>query len=288
MERDRKIYETYVVNLDNSRLFWLSVILLLFLCLAFLAGLFIGRKFIAGAQSRPGISQPVREGQSVSFENVLLPATTESTQYSNLEFYRILPKEKLTSEDIEHSIPYKDKPGELKPLRQMQKPAIVETKFPAVSGGRRAAGQVDFDDAAPAADRAAPKPRTGAYHQPARDPGPGLDSRPGERARPERAGNAGRSDQGRAPSIRALGPGPDRTRPYAIQVASYQSGSTAEAIRNQLESDRFTAFVIKARINNRLYYRVRLGPYASQAKADSALAALRQKAGFSGAYVCTD
>jgi len=283
MEQDRKVYETYVVNLDNSRLFWLSVIFLMFLCLAFLAGLFIGRKLIA-AVSMKTASEPVQETQSVSFDNVLLSTSTEQTQYSNLEFYRVLPKERLTSADIEHSIPFQKKKQELKPGVEMQKPSIVETRFPEVgrSPAVSGAGSRSSLSSRPPAQNPADTVRRSVT-----PPGPGeavprvrnregLASRPAP-VRPSRTGE----------NI-VSGPGRDRTRPYAIQVASYQNGSTAEAVRAQLESDHFIAFIVRTKINNRLYFRIRLGPFSSRTKADAVLDNLRGNSGFSGAYVCGD
>jgi cell division septation protein DedD len=60
----------------------------------------------------------------------------------------------------------------------------------------------------------------------------------------------------------------------------------AEALENRLKSRSYPVQIVKSRINGTLYFRVRVGPYASRAEAQTVLSRLREKEGFSAAYFC--
>jgi cell division protein FtsN len=70
----------------------------------------------------------------------------------------------------------------------------------------------------------------------------------------------------------------------AVQVSSWPSRGTAGRIASRLTSAGFHAYVEKAEVNGKTWYRVRVGNYASNAEADAAVRDLQQK-GFEGAIV---
>ena len=78
------------------------------------------------------------------------------------------------------------------------------------------------------------------------------------------------------PPAEAQAPPPVQPLPFTIQIASLPTLPAAYAVADSLEARGATTIIAPVRLQGReTFYRVHTGPYASQARADSALAALR-------------
>lgn len=66
-------------------------------------------------------------------------------------------------------------------------------------------------------------------------------------------------------------------RPYAIQIASYTKYNNAKLLNNYLKSEQYPVYIIKSKVNNTYYYRVRVGPFSSKALTLKVLAQLKLK-----------
>ncbi|MBK1640303.1 hypothetical protein CKO12_00080 [Chromatium okenii] len=64
---------------------------------------------------------------------------------------------------------------------------------------------------------------------------------------------------------------------WVIQVASLGNAETAANLQNKLKKAGFTAFVEKAEVRGKYYYRVRVGPQKNRAAAERLAARLRQQ-----------
>ena len=64
---------------------------------------------------------------------------------------------------------------------------------------------------------------------------------------------------------------------WVVQVASLGSSQTAAELEKKLRDDGFSAFVEKAEVRGKTYYRVRVGPNADRASAEQTAGRLRQK-----------
>lgn len=64
---------------------------------------------------------------------------------------------------------------------------------------------------------------------------------------------------------------------WVIQVASVATPEGAAQLESKLRTNGFTAFVEKADVNGRTYYRVRVGPEADRARAEQTAARVRAR-----------
>jgi DedD protein len=64
---------------------------------------------------------------------------------------------------------------------------------------------------------------------------------------------------------------------WVIQVASLGTPESAGELESRLRDGGFSAFVEKAEINGKLYYRVRVGPEADRASAERTASQLRDR-----------
>jgi DedD protein len=107
------------------------------------------------------------------------------------------------------------------------------------------------------------------------------------RPRPEPESSARTSPDARpatpAPrtSTAAVGPKPvpAGAAAWVIQVASLGSAAAAETLQNDLRGKGYPAFVEQARVNGKLYYRVRVGPETDRGRADSVAGRLQRETG---------
>lgn len=74
-------------------------------------------------------------------------------------------------------------------------------------------------------------------------------------------------------------PVPPGTAAWVIQVASLGSPEAAQTLQNTLRGKGYPAFVEQARVNGKLYYRVRVGPEVDRARADRTAAKLQGETG---------
>lgn len=77
-----------------------------------------------------------------------------------------------------------------------------------------------------------------------------------------------------APNAR---PPADGMPTWVVQVASLGSAQAADDLEKKLRGDGFSAFVEKAEVRGKTYYRVRVGPNADRASAEQTADRLRQK-----------
>jgi len=64
---------------------------------------------------------------------------------------------------------------------------------------------------------------------------------------------------------------------WVIQVASVATPEGAAELQGKLKTGGFPAFVEKAQVNGKLYYRVRVGPEVDRARAEQTAARLRER-----------
>lgn len=64
---------------------------------------------------------------------------------------------------------------------------------------------------------------------------------------------------------------------WVVQVASLGTPESAAALEGKLRGSGFSAFVEKAQVNGKLYYRVRVGPEIDRARAERTAARLREQ-----------
>jgi len=72
---------------------------------------------------------------------------------------------------------------------------------------------------------------------------------------------------------------------YAVQVASYDMLSKAEKERSYLKSRSYDAYIDRANVNGRNYFRVRIGPVGSKKKACALLDEIQSDPRYSGSYM---
>ncbi len=249
-DRNNKSYQMYVLNLDNSRIFWLSLVFLLIFGLCFAIGLFFGRQFISGKSISSGQSSGSSsvDAKDVRFDTFMLNRMTQETQNQNFEFYQVLPKDKLTSEDIAHSIPNNNPP----------KSQAVETDDQDKSVG--VAKENDSSDVLSTTEKKTKK-------------------------------SVIRDSAVKKQKVKIVSSYDDSvltsSKPYSVQVASYLHQNVADSVKARLASRKMNAYVIKAKVNGKLYFRVRVGPFSAKEKASEALHTVRDGMGYSASYICT-
>lgn len=64
---------------------------------------------------------------------------------------------------------------------------------------------------------------------------------------------------------------------WVIQVASVATREGAGELESKLRAGGFSAFVEKAEVNGKIYYRVRVGPEVDRARAEQTAASLRTR-----------
>jgi DedD protein len=74
-------------------------------------------------------------------------------------------------------------------------------------------------------------------------------------------------------------PVPAGTAAWVVQVASLGSATSAQKLRDDLRGKGYHAFVEQARVNGKLYYRVRVGPETNRGRADDVAAKLQRETG---------
>jgi DedD protein len=88
-----------------------------------------------------------------------------------------------------------------------------------------------------------------------------------------------RPSQPPAPSVTGPKPVPPGTQSWVIQVASLGSPEAARGLQDELRGKGYPAFIEQARVNGKLYYRVRVGPEIDRARADGIARRLANETG---------
>lgn len=74
-------------------------------------------------------------------------------------------------------------------------------------------------------------------------------------------------------------------RPFTVQVASYKRYRNARVLKNYLASEQYPSYIIKSNVNGVLYYRVRIGPFASKTLCLKVLEMAKLKKGCENSYI---
>jgi DedD protein len=117
---------------------------------------------------------------------------------------------------------------------------------------------------------AAPPPA--ALAEPSAPPAPKPESKP-------QPASEKRPSQPQAPAVAGPKPVPPGTQSWVIQVASLGSPEAARGLQDELRGKGYPAFVEQARVNGKLYYRVRVGPEIDRARADGIARRLANETG---------
>jgi len=240
MENRNEFREMFVLNLDNSSIFWISLVLFFILVLCFFAGFFIGRKII----QNHAISEPTVRTSNL-YENSKPIANTND----NFEFYHVLNEEKLTKADITHSIPRPKLAKRKIPSVPKEKPIVVEHKYPKIQTKIEKTKKTYVK-------KSVKRVRATRY----------------SKKTPITTGLTRRKT--------------NKTHPYAIQVSSCLNKATALSVEKQLKKIGFSAYIVRAKINHKLFYRIRVGPFSSKQSALKSLRRLRALSNYSGSYIC--
>lgn len=75
---------------------------------------------------------------------------------------------------------------------------------------------------------------------------------------------------------------------YSVQIASYDTLAKAETEKSSLRSKSYDAYIDRANVNGRNYFRVRIGPVASKSKAGELLDEIQSESRYSGSYIVKD
>ncbi|MEE8113705.1 MAG: SPOR domain-containing protein, partial [Nitrososphaerales archaeon] len=72
---------------------------------------------------------------------------------------------------------------------------------------------------------------------------------------------------------------------WSVQVQAYSREGHARSLVNKLQYSGYDAYVVRAKVNGRYWYRVRVGHFDSKRKAKTTLASIKQNKTYSQAYV---
>lgn len=240
MENRNEFREMFVLNLDNSSIFWISLVLFFIIVLFFFAGFFIGRKIM---EKPAGLEPTVRT--SNLYENSKPIANTND----NFEFYHVLNEEKLTKADITHSIPRSKIEKRKTSSVKKENPIVVEHKYPKTQTKVKKVKKTYVKKSVKMTKKRSTTRKT-----------------------PITTGLTHRKTH--------------KTHPYAVQVSSCLSSAAALSVKNQLKKIGFSAYIVRAKINHKLFYRIRVGPFSSKESALKSLRRLRSLSHYSGSYIC--
>jgi len=240
MENRNEFREMFVLNLDNSSIFWISLVLFFIIVLFFFAGFFIGRKIM---QNHAGPEQTVRTS------NLYESAKPIANTNDNFEFYHVLNEEKLTKADITHSIPRSKLEKRKIASVPKEKPIVVEHKFPKKQTKIEKTKKTYVK-------KSVKRVRATSY----------------SKKTPITTGLTHRKTH--------------KTHPYAVQVSSCLNSAAAQSVKGQLNKKGFPAYIVRAKINHKLFYRIRVGPFSSKQAALKSLRRLRALSNYSGSYIC--
>ncbi|MCH6546639.1 MAG: SPOR domain-containing protein, partial [Deltaproteobacteria bacterium] len=76
-----------------------------------------------------------------------------------------------------------------------------------------------------------------------------------------------------------------RRAKWSVQIRAYSREGHARSLVNKLQNSGYDAYVVRAKVNGRYWYRVRVGHFDSKRKAKATLASIRENKTYSQAYV---
>ncbi|NEX20537.1 hypothetical protein G3480_09475 [Thiorhodococcus mannitoliphagus] len=173
-----------------------------------------------------------------------------------------IPLSDQSGEDSVTDLGAESAPLDLPPPDSLPRP---ETDFDGLQPGQ--IGNTDVPEPAPAesASRASSTERPAA---------------PAVTAAPERAAPTPRAKPEPKPAAPPVPPPPppaEGVPSWVVQVASLGSSASATNLADKLKAAGFTAFVEKAEVRGKTFYRVRVGPEVNRDAAERAAAMLRQQ-----------
>jgi len=227
MRNSRRSYQMYVLNLDASRIFWLTTILLLLITLSFFVGLLIGK------EKAKGEVDEIAHKNKVMMDEIIDKLEDNVQEDEEYQFYELISPEKINEKN-------RAKNGVLE--EKIENPSSFVQK---------------------------------------RNHNTALDDYTKEEINPKRS---------YVEQVPALDTGDkilSSERPYAVQVASYKRYKNANALKDYLVSEQYPAYIIKSSVNGILYYRVRIGPFASKALPLKVTEILRHRKGCENCFITT-
>jgi cell division septation protein DedD len=72
---------------------------------------------------------------------------------------------------------------------------------------------------------------------------------------------------------------------WSVQIRAYSREGHASSLVNKLQSSGYDAYLVRAKVNGRYWYRVRVGHFENKRKAKATLASIRKNKIYSQAYV---
>ncbi len=74
-------------------------------------------------------------------------------------------------------------------------------------------------------------------------------------------------------------------KPYVVQVASYKKYNNAKIFKNYLTSEQYPTYIIKSNVSGVIYYRVRIGPFASKTLSLKVLEMVKVRKGCQSSFI---
>ncbi|MEP6939890.1 MAG: SPOR domain-containing protein [Rudaea sp.] len=109
------------------------------------------------------------------------------------------------------------------------------------------------------------------------------DSAKSEVTHPESAkGEPGKPDGGKTTKDAPSSPAPSRAGGFTVQLGAFKAEDEANKLRDRLRNGGVSAFIEKSKGAEPTLWKVRAGPYADRAGAETALASVKQKFQLSG------
>ena len=98
MRNLKKPYQMYVLNLDASRIFWLTTFLLLLLCFSFFIGLLIGKENGKGAVNE------ITTKNKAMIDEIINKLDDKNNNDDEYQFYELISPEKITEKNRKDKI----------------------------------------------------------------------------------------------------------------------------------------------------------------------------------------
>jgi cell division septation protein DedD len=156
--------------------------------------------------------------------------------------------------------------------------AAAPTSTPAAVASVAAQAPPQVNESAAAAPRelAAP-PATPAAEAPVTEPKPPSRSSLAKLESPSTGSSAGARAEHRHERELASAPSATRRKPYSIQIEAAMDRAGAEAMVARLRRAGYSSYIIESAIAGQTWYRVRVGPYATEEEASEAEATLHHR-----------
>ena len=250
--------EMYILSLDNNRIFWILSIALLVLVFLFLLGYWIGQDN-TGDSTQANNSQPIdrsvdaRLGQV--FANRKLSISQSTAGGNTVSKTSGIPATSTTDHSIGKTDPV-IKPDTLSPQHKKEWASLNK-------GKRTIPVKVDSKPNITKKRRIKPVVRKSVKRSVRR--------------------TVNRSTVRRRSSSLYTSSGK-----YAIQVASLGTSGSASRLKSRLASRSFRAYISRATVNGKLYYRIKVGRFSTYTKARQVLASLKRTREGSRSYIVTN